>query len=58
MTMLDRFVVLLQTDTGKYIRIKSQAACQRETNKKNTVKWGIKKTIYYNDRTVVYIKLI
>lgn len=44
MTMLDRFVVLLQTDTGKYIRIKSQAACQRETNKKNTVKWGIKKT--------------
>lgn len=44
MTMLDRFVVLLQTDTGKYTRIKSQAACQRETNKKNTVKWGIKKT--------------
>lgn len=58
MTMLDRFEVLLQTDTGKYIRIKSQAACQRETNKKNTVKWGIKKTIYYIDRTVVYIKLI
>lgn len=56
--MLDRFEVLLQTDTGKYIRIKSQAACQRETNKKNTVKWGIKKSIYYIDRTVVYIKLI